>query len=127
MLVPDSDVNWLENIEFASANELYEQLTEHFNSKTPIWLLEQTLWNRTMSKSGTLEDYYIKDRESCTRLQKSEREKMTAFVRGLPPNIRIHVVQNKLLTHKLWRKRRREPVWHKKQAPWKHQSNLQRI
>lgn len=94
LLVPDTDVNWLENLEFTNESDLYEQVTEHFNNKTPIWLLEQTLWGRAMTNSENLEDY-IKDIEKiCTRLQKSEREKMTAFVRGLPPNIRIHVVQN---------------------------------
>jgi hypothetical protein len=73
LLVPDSDVLWLENIRYESPDDLYDQLTDYSNNKTPVWLLEQTLWNRTMSNFETLEEYINDIEKVCTILQKSER------------------------------------------------------
>ena len=94
LLVPDADLHWLEGISYTNVDDIYAVLTDHFNNKTPLWLLEQQLWNRMMSSTESLEIYIQDIERMCNKLHKSEKEKMTAFVRGLQPNIRIHLIQH---------------------------------
>ncbi|KAJ8022931.1 hypothetical protein HOLleu_37969 [Holothuria leucospilota] len=46
-----------------------------------------------MSSSEPLDAYIHDIEELCERLQKTAKEKMTIFVRGLVPDLRRHVIQ----------------------------------
>lgn len=93
LLIPDSDLPWIDGLKCASLDELYDAFLQHFQAKQPHWLLEQTLWSRIMQPGEDLERY-ISDIESLShRLNKTDAEKMSSFVRGLPGYIRANVVQ----------------------------------
>lgn len=54
-LVPDAYVHWLEGIEYNNVEDIYKRLADHFNNKSPLWLLEQQLWDRAMSSPDSPE------------------------------------------------------------------------
>ena len=56
-LVPDVDLPWLDSLNPVNANQLYESVIRHFQTKQPTWVIEQTSWNRTMEVSDNLEQY----------------------------------------------------------------------
>ena len=93
LLIPDTDLSWFEALDVTSIDELYDSVLAYFHTKQQSWLLEQTLCNRQMTNNENLEAY-ISDIELLSdRLSKTEKEKMSAFVRGLASNIRTVVVQ----------------------------------
>ena len=94
LLVPDVDLPWLDSLNPVNANQLYESFIKHFQTKQPTWVIEQTLWNKTMQVGDNLEQYISSIQSLAERLGKSEREKMSSFVRGLPAHLRVTVVQN---------------------------------
>lgn len=93
LLLPEAELSWFDKLEVCDIDELGDKFIEHFEAKQPQWMLEQTLWNRKMEVSEDLESYISSIQSLTERLNKDEREKMTAFVRGLPSHIRTSVVQ----------------------------------
>lgn len=93
LLIPDTDLSWFEALDVTSIDELYDSVLAYFHTKQPSWLLEQTLCNRQMTNNENLEAYISDIQLLSDRLSKTEKEKMSAFVRGLASNIRTVVVQ----------------------------------
>jgi hypothetical protein len=74
LLVPDVDLPWLDSLNPVNANQLYESVIRHFQTKQPTWVIEQTSWNRTMQVSDNLEQYISSIQSLAERLGKSERK-----------------------------------------------------
>ena len=74
LLVPDVDLPWLDSLNPVNANQLYESVIRHFQTKQPTWVIEQTSWNRTMQVSDNLEQYIFSIQSLAERLGKSERK-----------------------------------------------------
>lgn len=93
LLIPEVDLVWFDGLNPANKKQLYDSFIEHYQSKQPTWLLEQMLWTMTMKEGEDLEHYISSIQCLANRLGKSEKETMSAFVRGLPPQLRTQVVQ----------------------------------
>ena len=76
-----------------NAGDLLKKFRDHFKGLHPTWMLEQQLYERIMLNSETLENYISDIEKRCQRLQKTDRETTTAFIRGLPSSIRMFVIQ----------------------------------
>jgi hypothetical protein len=67
---------------------------QYYQTKQPTCIIKQILWNKTMQNGDDLEQYISTIQSLANRLYKSDQEKTTAFVRGLPPHLRMPIVQN---------------------------------
>ena len=61
--------------------KLITAFKEHFGQLHPKWMLEQQLYDRCMSTSENLESYITDIESRCARLNKSNTEMTTAFIR----------------------------------------------
>lgn len=93
LLMPDNDLSWFDSLTILTREDIFNKFEEYFKSKQPHWIIEQSLWNKTMNASESMDTYISDIQRLSTRLEKSDKETMTTFVRGLPPYIRMHVVQ----------------------------------
>jgi uncharacterized coiled-coil protein SlyX len=66
---------------------------QYYQTKQPTWIIEQALWNKTMQTGEDLEQYISTIQSLANRLNKSDQEKTAVFVRGLPPHLRMPIVQ----------------------------------
>ena len=69
--------------------------TSHFISSQSDWLLEQQLWDRSLNEHETLDVFMASIDQLCARLHKTESDKVSCFVRGLPNHIRFPVIQSR--------------------------------
>lgn len=89
-------LSWFQSVPQMKKNdpgELFKAFTEHFTTVHPTWMLEQQLYDRVMQPGEGLELYILDIEKRCQRLQKSPRETVTAFIRGLPASLRLFVIQ----------------------------------
>ena len=89
---------WFKNLPAAVKNNaalLFNSFTQHFTSLQPKWILEQQLWNKFMTRNETLDNYISEIDCLATRLKKTESDKCNIFVRGLLPELRVSVIQQK--------------------------------
>lgn len=93
LLIPEADLSWFDSLQSANSQEMYDSFVEYFTSKQPHWMIEQSLWNKTMQPGEDLETYISSIQSLASRLDKTEKETMAAFVRGLPSHLRMNVVQ----------------------------------
>ena len=73
--------------------QLSTKFREHFTGLHPTWMLEQQLYERCMRPSESLEDYISDIERRCRRLEKTDKEMTTAFIRGLLSSLRVFVIQ----------------------------------
>ena len=78
--------------------KLITTFKEHFGQLHPKWMLEQQLYDRCMSTSENLESYITDIESRCARLNKSNTEMTTVFIRGLSPALRMFVIQQNPLS-----------------------------
>jgi len=76
-----------------NVTQLETAFRERFINNQPSWLLEQQLWSRAMLPTEGLDSYLTAVDTLCTRLGKTEADKITCFVRGLLPSLRSYVIQ----------------------------------
>ena len=78
-----------------SVEHIFDAFTSHFISSQSNWLLEQQLWDRSLNDHETLDTFMTSIDQLCARLHKTEADKVSYFVRGLPNNIRFSVIQSR--------------------------------
>ncbi|CAG2185037.1 unnamed protein product [Mytilus edulis] len=83
----------LPNMTKQSTSALFKGFSDHFLSLHPTWMLEQQLYERSLSSGEGLEEYITDIQRRCKRLLKTDRETVTAFIRGLPASVRLFVIQ----------------------------------
>lgn len=76
-----------------NSGALFKGFSDHFTSLHPTWMLEQQLYERSMTTGEGLEEYITDIQRRCKRLQKTDKETVTAFIRGLPASLRLFVIQ----------------------------------
>ncbi|VDI13600.1 Hypothetical predicted protein [Mytilus galloprovincialis] len=76
-----------------STSALFKGFSEQFLSLRPTWMLEQQLYERSLSSGDGLEEYITDIQRRCKKLFKTDRETVTAFIRGLPASVRLFVLQ----------------------------------
>ena len=59
---------------------MYDSFVDYYQLKQPTWIIEQTLWNKTMQNGEDLEHYISTIQSLANRLNKSDQEKTEAFV-----------------------------------------------
>ena len=65
---------------------LIHEFMNHFIESQPNnWLLEQQLYERVMQPGENIETYIVDIEAKCTRLNKTDTEMKSAFIRGLTP------------------------------------------
>lgn len=93
LLMPDNELSWFDSLTITTRDDIFDSFVDYFQSKQPHWIIEQSLWNKTMKQGENLETYISDIQTLSLRLGKSDKETMAAFVRGLPPYMRMNVVQ----------------------------------
>ena len=93
LLLPEVDLPWFDSLTINSTKTMFDAFIDYYQSKQPTWLIEQTLWNKTMQNGEDLDQYISTIQHLANRLNKSDQEKTAAFVRGLPPYLRMSVIQ----------------------------------
>ena len=83
----------LPNMTKQSTSALFKGFSDHFLSLHPTWMLEQQQYERSLSSGEGLEEYITDIQRRCKRLLKTDRETVTAFIRGLPASVRLFVIQ----------------------------------
>ena len=78
-----------------SVEHIFDAFTSHFISSQSDWLLEQQLWDRSLNEHETLDVFMASIDQLCARLHKTESDKVSCFVRGLPNHIRFPVIQSR--------------------------------
>ncbi|CAC5386271.1 unnamed protein product [Mytilus coruscus] len=89
----DKTVNSTEHITKQITSALFKGFSDHFLSLHPTWMLEQQLYKRSLRSGEGLEEYITDIQRRCKRLLKTDRETVTAFIRGLPSSVRLFVIQ----------------------------------
>ena len=64
LLMPDNDLAWFDNLTIRIREDIYDAFTEYFQAKQQHWIIEQSLWNKTM-RTGENIEHYISDIQSC--------------------------------------------------------------
>ena len=59
---------------------MYDSFVDYYQLKQPTWIIEQTLWNKTMQNGEVLEHKISTIQSLANRLNKSDQEKTEAFV-----------------------------------------------
>lgn len=91
-----SALSWFNSLNQSTklnSGQLLQKFKEHFTGLHPTWIMEQQLYERIMSNGESLETYISDIDKRCRRLNKTDREMTTAFIRGLPGSLRVFVIQ----------------------------------
>jgi hypothetical protein len=93
LLLPEVDLPWFDNLTINNQKDMFDIFVQYYQTKQPTWIIEQALWNKTMQTGEDLEQYISTIQSLANRLNKSDQEKTAVFVRGLPPHLRMPIVQ----------------------------------
>ncbi|VDI02617.1 Hypothetical predicted protein [Mytilus galloprovincialis] len=91
-----SALEWIKNASaycIENPETLFQAFKDHFQNIYPKWLLEQQLYDRRMREDENLDDYAIDIEKRCILLQKSEKDKVICFIRGITATLRMFVIQ----------------------------------
>lgn len=93
LLLPEVDLPWFDNLAINNQKDMFDAFVQYYQTKQPTWIIEQTLWNKTMQNGENLEQCISTIQSLANRLNKSDQEKTAAFVLGLPPHLWMPIVQ----------------------------------
>ena len=65
-------------------DQLFDAFLQQFNIQQPIFFLEQQLSDRKILPGEILDTYITAIEKLCRTLEKNERDKISAIIRGLP-------------------------------------------
>lgn len=91
-----SALEWIKNVSdicIENPETLFQAFKDHFQNIHPKWLLEQQLYDRRMREDENLEDYANDIEKRCILLQKTEKDKVMCFIRGITATLRMFVIQ----------------------------------
>lgn len=54
---------------------MFDAVVQYYQTKQPTWIIEQTLWNKTMQTGKDLEQYISTIQSLTNRLNKSDQKK----------------------------------------------------
>ena len=76
----------------ATYEGLKSALIDNFQGKNQKWVNETKLASRTQRESESLDDYFSDISSLSHKLQKSDQERLTHFIRGLQPPLKAFVI-----------------------------------
>jgi hypothetical protein len=71
---------------------LFQSFNQQFTNQQPHFLLEQQLADRKMMPGESLDSYIYFIEKQCRTLEKTDREKVIIFIRGLPNDLKTGVL-----------------------------------
>ena len=95
LLLKGTAASWFNSLPLhilEDADAIFREFEEYFAKLQPKLILEQQLWERSMSRYETLDSYIADIDALCSRLNKNEADKITIFIRGLLPELRSLVI-----------------------------------
>lgn len=49
--MPDNELSWFDSLTITTRDDIFDSFVDYFQSKQPHWIIEQSLWNKTMKQN----------------------------------------------------------------------------